>query len=93
MEKRRKLIFKKASKDKSLFSFFRSHTGMYLDTKLNFQEYLNKVLSKVNKTIGLLRKLQIFLPHQPFIRPHLDYKDIIYDQTYNDSLHQKVESI
>ena len=33
------------------------HLGMYLDTKLNFQEHLNNVLSKVNKTIGLLRKL------------------------------------
>ena len=76
------------------------HLGMYLDTKLNFQEHLNNVLSKVNKTIGLFRKLQAFLPRQSlvtvykaFIRPHLDYGDIIYDQTYNDSFHQKMESI
>ena len=58
------------------------HLGMYLDTKSNFQEHLNKVLSKVNKTIGLLRKLQAFLPlqslvtvYKAFIRPHLDYGD------------------
>ena len=38
--------------------------GMYLDTKLNFQEHLYNALNKVNKTIGLLRKLQAFLPHQ-----------------------------
>ena len=76
------------------------HLGMYLDTKLNFQEHLNNVLSKVNKTIGLLRKLQAFLPRQSlvtvykaFIRPHLDYGDIIYDQTYNESFHQKIETI
>ena len=76
------------------------HRGMYLDTKLNIQEHLNNVLSKVNKTIGLLRKLQAFLPRQPlvtvykaFIRPHLDYWDIIYDQSYNDSFHQKIESV
>ena len=37
------------------------YLGMYLDTKLNFQEHLNNVLSKVNKTIELLRKLQVFL--------------------------------
>ena len=37
------------------------HLGMYLDAKLNFQEHLNNVLSKVNKTIGLLRKLQFEL--------------------------------
>ena len=64
------------------------HLGMYLDTKLNCQEHLNNVLSKVNNSIGLLRKLQAFLPlqslvtvYKEFIRRHLDYGDIIYDQT------------
>ena len=73
---------------------------MYLDTKLNIQEHLNNVLSKVNKTIGLLRKLQAFLPRQSlvtvykaFLRPHHDYGNIIYDQTYNDSFHQKIQLI
>ena len=33
------------------------HLGMYTDAKLNFQEHLNDVLSKVNKTFGLLCKL------------------------------------
>ena len=37
------------------------HLGVYLDTKLNFQEHLNNIISKVNKTIRLLRKLQPFL--------------------------------
>ena len=76
------------------------HHGVYLDTKLNFQEHLNNVLSKENKTIGLLRNLEAFLPSQSvvtvyktFIRPHLDYGDIIYYQTYNDSFHQKMEPI
>ena len=36
------------------------HFGVYLDNKLNFQKHLNNVLSKLNKTIGLLRKLQAF---------------------------------
>ena len=35
----------------------RKHFGMYLDTKLNFQEHLDNVLSKVNKTTELLHKL------------------------------------
>ena len=67
---------------------------------MNFQEQLNNVLSKVNKTIGLLHKLQSFLPcqslvtvYKAFIRPHLDYEDIIDDQTYNESFHQKMESL
>ena len=33
------------------------HFGMHFDTKLNFQEHLNNVLSKVNKTIAMLRNL------------------------------------
>ena len=73
---------------------------MILDTKLNFQEHLKIILNKVNKTIALLRKLQNILPrgplltiHKSFIRPHLDYGDVIYDQHYNNSFHQKLESI
>ena len=56
------------------------------------------ILNKVNKTIGLLRKLQNILPrsalltiYKSFIRPHLDYSEIIYDQAYNASFHQKLE--
>ena len=76
------------------------HLGMFLDFKLNFQEHFENMLNKVNKTIGLLRKLQNTLPrpslltiYKSFIRPHLDYGDIIYDQAYNASFQQKVESI
>ena len=48
---------------------------------------------------GLLRKLHHILPrsflltiYKSFIRPHLDYGDI-YDQAYNASFHQKLDSI
>ena len=34
------------------------HLGMILDTKLDFKEHLKDKLSKISKTIGLLRKLQ-----------------------------------
>ena len=72
---------------------------MHLDTKSNFQKHDN-IISKVDKTIELLRKLQAVLPrpslvtiYEAFIRPHLDYGDIIYDQAYKESFHQKLESI
>ena len=59
---------------------------MFLDFKLTFQEHLENMLNKVNKTIGLLRKLQNTLPrpslltiYKSFIRPHLDYGNIIHD--------------
>ena len=59
---------------------------------------MKTILNKVNKTIGFLRKLQNILPRsallaicKSFIRPHLDYGDIIYDQAYNASFHQKIK--
>ena len=65
---------------------------MPLDSKLNFSEHLKIILQKTNKTIGLLRKHQILLTRAPlitiyksFIRPHLDYGDMIYDQTFKMS--------
>ena len=64
--------------DTSLFSIVRN-------MKLNFQKHLNNILSKVNKTTGLQRKLQAFLPPQSlvrvykaFIRLRLDYGDILF---------------
>ena len=69
------------------------HLGMLLDVKLDFQGHLKNIYSKFNKTIGLLRKLHNTLPRLPlitiyksFIRPHLDYGDMIYDQTYTASI-------
>ena len=76
------------------------HLGVTLDVKLTFDEHLNNVLNKVNKTIGLLRKLQNLLSrltlitiYKDFVRPHLDYGDILFDQTYKSSFHEKLESI
>ena len=76
------------------------HLGVILDASLSFQEHLISVQSKTNKSIGLLRKLQNTLPRQAlitiykaFVRPNLDYDDILYDQTYNASFHQKLEKI
>ena len=71
-----------------------NHLGLPLDNKLNFQEHLQNILNKADKTIGLLRKLQNILPSEPlltiyksFVRSHLDYGDVIYDQHYNNSFH------
>ena len=73
---------------------------MVLHARLDFNLHLKNVQSKVNKTIGLLHKLQNTLPRTslitifaPFMRPHLDYGDIIYDRAYNTSFHQNIESI
>ena len=76
------------------------HLGMIFDSRLSFDKHLKSVLKKISKTIGLLRKFRGILPrtssitiYKLFARPHLDYGDIIYDQTFNESFHQRIESI
>ena len=79
---------------------FHKHLGLILDSKLDFNEHINTVLSKVNKMITLLRKFQHILPrhslstiYKTFIRPHLDYGDVIYDNVFNQLFHKKLESV
>ena len=76
------------------------HLGVTLDLKLTFEEHLLNVFKTVNRTIGLIRKLQNVLPrislvtiYKAFVRPHLDYGDILYDQAFNNSFHDRLESI
>ena len=76
------------------------HLGLILDNRLSFQEHLTAMGAKVSRSIALLRKFQHGLPRQvlitiykSFIRPYLDYGDILYDKAFNESFHQKIESI
>ena len=63
------------------------YLGLTLDNRLTFDEHLTNVSNKISKTIRSLRKLQNILSKPSlhptkkcFIRPHLDYGDIIYKQ-------------
>ena len=76
------------------------HLGVILDSKLIFDEHLKMISLKVSKTLGLFRKFHNLLSrsalittYKAFVRPYLDYGDILYDQAYNMSFHQKLESI
>ena len=76
------------------------HLGVILDFKLTFEEHLNNVLANFNKAVGFLRKLRNLLPratlitvYKAFIRSHLDYGDILYDQALINSFKEKLESI
>ena len=58
------------------------------------------LLKKVNKTVTLLRKFQNILPisalltiYKCFVRSHLNYGDIIYDQAFNNSFHKKLNPL
>ena len=81
-------------------SIYQKHLGIILDSKLTFENHLNIVTTKINKAIGLLCKLQNLLPrtalitiYKAFVRPHLDYGDILHDQAFNLSFQQKLESM
>ena len=79
---------------------YQNHLGIYLDEKLNFSNHIKEKTSRANKGTGILRKLYNVLPwtslitiYKSFIRPHLDYGAIIFDQPENDSFCKKIESI
>ena len=72
------------------------HLGIILDSKLTFEDHYETILSKTNRTIGLLRKLQNLLPkeelitiYKAFIRHHLDYGDVLFDRAFKASSHDK----
>ena len=76
------------------------HLGLYLDAKLNFSEHINEKIKKAVISISLIRKLNVTLLrsslltiYRPFIRPHLDYGNMIYDQPNNNRLSEKIQSI
>ena len=76
------------------------HLGVILNSKLIFDKHLKMESLKISKALGLLQKLRNLLPRSPlitiykaFVRPYLDYGDILFDQAYNMSFHHKLESI
>ena len=80
-------------------SLNQKHLGLTLDSK-SFNEHINDKIHQANKGVGLLRKLQTILPrnslltiYKSFIRPLLDYADVIYDQSSNASFSKKIESV
>ena len=81
-------------------SFFQKHLGLTLNIKLNFSKYIKKNAKKVSKTTGLFCKFRPFSPRsslltisKTFVRSRLDYADIIFDQAYNSTFHDQVESV
>ena len=76
------------------------HLGLSLDEKLNFSYHIKEKISKAYRGIGVIKKTQNFLPRQSllttyksFIRPHLDYGDVVYDEPDNETFCSKRESV
>ena len=47
-------------------SSYENHLGKFLDSKFGFDEHIKRVFDKTSKSIGLICKLQNFLP-RPFL--------------------------
>ena len=76
------------------------HLGLTSDLKLTFQYHVNGKIKKSHNRNWFLRKLQPILPqkslltiYKSFIKPHLDYGDLVYDQPSNDVFSNKLETI
>ena len=59
--------------------------GIILDSKLSFSTHIKSAILKTRKGIGLLKYLSKYLPrhtlhelYKLYVRPHLDYGDVIY---------------
>ena len=68
----------------------------------SFGTHIKTILTKVNElfTMSLLRRFQQVLPRpclitifKTFIKPPLDFEDVVFGQAFNNSLHQRLESI
>ena len=75
------------------------HLGLILAEKLNFKQHIDSAISKINKGIAVIKKLRYNVPrkslitiYKAFLRPLIDYGDIIYDQAQHESFCEKLES-
>ena len=79
---------------------FQKYLGLFLDFKLNFSNHINEKNNKATNGINVIRKMNLSLPrssllaiYKSFVRPHLDYGDVMYDQPNNSSWSDKIESV
>ena len=76
------------------------HLGIHANEELTFKNHINEKINIANKGTGIIRKLNNILLrsalltiYRSFIRPYLDYGDVIYDQPENESFSSKIESV
>ena len=76
------------------------HLGIVLDKHLNFHEHIAKKIKICNKLIGTIKHLSFHLPckslltiYKSLVSSHLDYGDIIYDNTENETFINELEKV
>ena len=75
------------------------HLGVTLDERLNFRKHIEEKIKKANQGLGLLKFLSKYTTrpvldklYKMYVRPHLDYGDIIYHDQIKESM-QLLESV
>ena len=75
------------------------YLGLILDEKPTFNDHITSELTTVNKLKSTLRKIYHYMPreslvtiYKSFIRPHLDYADVIFDKPINATFSNRIES-
>ena len=81
-----------------LHLLLQKHLGMLLDICLNCYEHVQSKTNKCYKIIGLTKILSIHLAreallriYKSFFRPNLDYVDINFDKSNNESFKSRTE--
>ena len=79
------------------------HLGVTLDSKLNFESHIREAIIKARRGIGLIKYLSNYVSrrvldqiYKIYVRPHLDYSDIIYhryDPDMQSTFAHKLEQI
>ena len=66
----------------------------------NLKQHVDNAIPKINKGISVTKKLRKSLPrkslitiYKAFFRSLIDYGDVFYEQTQNESFCEKLESI
>ena len=79
---------------------YQKHLGIVLDAKLNFNTHIDQKIKKSKKLIGLMKRLSVNLPqsallkiYKSFIRPNLEYGDILYDKPDNENFQNRIEKV
>ena len=79
---------------------YQKYFCILLDETLNFKHHVDSAILKTNKGIFIIKNLRYILPqmslvtiYKAFLRPQIDYGDIIYDQLQNECFCPKLESV
>ena len=78
---------------------YHKHLGFVVDRKMSTNKHLDWKIDEANQCIGMLRRLYIHLPgnallqiYKSFIRPQLDYCDVIYHMPTCDDFYSNYYS-